>query len=77
MVHQMHPIVARTIIEVVEANDPAQTAQGVVSSIDSLRIAGFVQGGPLASVPSARVWPSPPVCVLEGGDLAVDTRWSP
>ena len=42
MVHQMHPIVARTIVEAVEANDPAQTAQGVLSSIDSLRTAGFV-----------------------------------
>ena len=42
MVHQRHPIVARTIIEAVEANDPAQTAQGVVSSINSLRTAGFV-----------------------------------
>ena len=42
MVYQRHPIVPRTIIEAVEANDPAQTAQGVVSSIDSLRTAGFV-----------------------------------
>ena len=42
MVHQRHPIVARTIIEAVEANDPAQAAQGVVSSINSLRTAGFV-----------------------------------
>ena len=32
MKHQRHPIVARTIIEAVEANDPAQAAQGVVSS---------------------------------------------
>ena len=39
MVHQRHPSVARTIIEAVEANDPAQTAQGVVSSINSLRSA--------------------------------------
>ena len=35
-------IVAHTIIEVVEANDPDQAAQGVVSSIGSLRTAGFV-----------------------------------
>ena len=42
MVQQRHPIVARTIIEAVEADDPAQTAQGVVSSINSLRTAGFV-----------------------------------
>ena len=42
MVYQRHPVVARTIIEAVEANDPAQTAQRVVSSIDSLRTAGFV-----------------------------------
>ena len=41
MVHQRHPIVARTNIEAVEANDPAQTAQGVVSSIDSLHTAVF------------------------------------
>ena len=41
MVHQRHPSVARTIIEAVEANDPAQTAQGVVSSINSLRSCGF------------------------------------
>ena len=42
MVHQRHPSVARTIIDAVEANDPAQAAQGVVSSINSLRSAGFV-----------------------------------
>ena len=33
---------ARTIIEAVEVNDPAQAAQGVVSSVNSLRTAGFV-----------------------------------
>ena len=42
MVQQRQLIVARTIIEVVEANDPGQAAQGVVSSINSLCTAGFV-----------------------------------
>ena len=42
MVHLRHPIVARTIIEAVEANDRGQAAQGVVSSSNSLRTAGFV-----------------------------------
>ena len=41
-IRMAHPIVARTIIEAVGANDPAQAAQGVVSSIHSLRTVGFV-----------------------------------
>ena len=35
--HLRHSTVARTIIEAVEINDPSQTAQGVVSSVELLR----------------------------------------
>ena len=41
MIHQRHPTVARTIIEAIESNNPTHTAQGVVSSMESLRAVGF------------------------------------
>ena len=37
MMHQRHPTVARTIIEAIESNNPSQTAQRVVASMESLR----------------------------------------
>ena len=40
MVHPRHSTVTRTIIEAMEFNDPSQTAQGVVSSVESLRAVG-------------------------------------
>ena len=41
MMHQRHPIVARTIIEAIESNNPSHAAQGVVASMESLRAVGF------------------------------------
>ena len=41
MIHQRHTTVARTIIEAIESNNPSHTAQGVVSSMESLRAFGF------------------------------------
>ena len=40
MIHQRHPTVVRTIIEAIESNNPSHTAQGVVSSMESLRAVG-------------------------------------
>ena len=41
MVHQRHPTVAPTTIEAIESNNPSHAAQGVVSTMESLRPAGF------------------------------------
>ena len=41
MMHQRHPAVAWTIIEAIESTNPTDTAQGVVSSMESLRAVGF------------------------------------